>query len=213
MNAALKSNAVKVIVAVDKKADVSTTNCPAVGGWCYEDTGVKGLPKIELLVYSPMKRRLELNAVEWDYFRYKIFEALIHELVHRAQYTLGHGRTSLSFKPNAAGRAEPALMSEQQYLGEMDEIEAYARDCVEFWYYTRNTPLNLRSLKKEFRYESNIHAIQYYFDAYKGDVKHPAIMRFFRKVLEWNKLISPLAAIMPECPLVIRDYRRFTLSR
>jgi len=207
LNTVLKFNQIKILAETDKETNIGR---PLIGAFTYQPNKPEKIAKIEIIIFVPKQRRFSLTKENWEFFRYRFLEIILHELVHRAQYYIGKCRpTTLMYKPTSDAQLNPKLMEEQQYLGEIDEMESYSRDCVEFWAYTKpDVKLTMAKLKKEFSYETNIHSLQYYFDAYNGDKKHPAVLRFFRKCVEWSKLITPLANQLPTCPTNIKNYKR-----
>ena len=175
-NKALKPNHIKVFTQIDDEAE---NDHPLMGAFCYEPDSPGKTAKIEITIFTASKR-FEFSPENWEFFRYRFFEVLLHEFVHRAQYSIGRGhQTSLRFRVSpdpdeSDDKKTKALIQEQRYIGEIDEIEAYARDCVEYWHYTKQgMPLTIRSLKKEFAYETTIHSLQYYF--FEKLVELPAI--------------------------------------
>lgn len=181
---------------------------PAIGGYCYEPNPDK-IARIEIsLCVHPSSNRLPLSVESWEYFRYRFLKCIAHELVHRAQFQ--NGRTlcnGLIFRPHSSANLDKVMISEQSYLGDMDEVEAYARDCVEEWYYLMpDTPLTLRDIKAQFRNNGgNISpAIQYYYQTFFGDECHPSVRRFFRKIKAWDEIISPISFELPKPPAYMR---------
>jgi hypothetical protein len=181
---------------------------PTMIGFCYDqpDSGDSSLIEI-VLCLSPKTKRLALSFEAWGNFQYRFYQTILHELVHRAQFAQGYHRTcGLIFRTNAAAKADKELMSEQQYIGELDEIEAYARDLVEDWYYHYpGKPLSVRKLGLLFREKDDkLYTIRKYSSAYDGDTNHPAVKRLFRKTKIWNQLVTPLAKSLPSCPIYVR---------
>ena len=184
---------------------------PAIGGFCYEPADPSKLAKIEIIMcVHSATNRLQLTLESWQYFKFRLLKVINHELVHRAQYVAGRKHTSsLIFRPQVSASMDMHIYNEQRYLGDIDEIEAYARDCVEEWYYFYpDVPLTMRNMKHEFKHHAVVPAIEYYQDVFKRDDTHPSVRRFFRKVMEWDSLVEPLAPSFPSCPsYVIRDRR------
>ena len=208
LNQYLNYHGIKVLHQASKDVKKDTKKLIA---FCYEPNSSEISAKIEIIIcYQRNQNRMVMSVAEWEHFRYRLHEIVLHELVHRAQFAIGNCRqTTLMFRPSTDAHNDPLVLAEQQYLGDIDEIEAYARDCVEFWKYTTpDKPLTLKELKKEFCYETSNSSIQYYYDAYSGDISHPAVARFFRKVIQWNKILTPLANSLHKCPSNLRNRRR-----
>jgi hypothetical protein len=175
---------------------------PAIEGYCIEPN-LEKCPTIRVvLCLDPATRRLSLSKAKWEHFRFRLLEVIGHELVHRAQYA--HGRKHGSeyfFRPHPEQKVGKEIFKEQVYFGDLDEIEAYAHDCVEEWhYYYPNVPLTTKALKVDFLDGGTIRTLNYYQNAFVGDVDHPAVRRLFRKARQWDTLITPLAATLPKVP-------------
>ena len=188
---------------------------PYMIGICDDPAHPESLARIIItLNVHPKVRRLSLISEAWGNFQYRFYQTILHELVHRAQFKHGYRRNStLTFRHSDDADTRhskltetKALRKEQRYLGEIDEVEAYARDLVEdFYYFWPDSPLSIRKLKKLFKEQDDrLYTIRYYSAAYNGDLKHPAVVRLFRKVKQWNKLITPLAGSLMSCPTYVR---------
>ncbi len=185
-----------------------TSLYPAIGGYCYRPTGE--LPaRIQLvLCVHPSSRRFTFDAERWGYFRFKLYRTLIHELIHRAQYALRPPTNdALIFRPTVERDDDKDTHHEQQYLGDIDEVEAYARNCVEDWAYLfPDVPLTARALRTDFLGLRSVSANKYYYDAYRGDIRHPAVRRYFQKVRAWKAVVTPFAHMLPPCPSFVRGH-------
>jgi hypothetical protein len=184
---------------------------PAIGGYCYEPS-VKHSARIKIILcIHPSTSRLELSQESWEYFKFRFLKCLSHELVHRAQFQNGRRLDNvLIFRPHAMPNLPKRVLQTQTYLGDMDEVEAYAHDCVEEWYYLNpRTPLTTRSIKEEFRNKGGrLPAVQYYHDTFLGDESHPSVQRFFRKVKAWDDIISPVSFELPSPPAYVKKNAR-----
>lgn len=212
MNRALKGTKITIAREITKKfglpEDTDGEYYPAMGGYCFEPSLFKDTARIKLILcVHPNTSRLPLGLAAWEYFRYRFLKCLSHELVHRAQFRNGRKlRNALVFRPHAVPNLPKRAVREQEYLGDMDEVEAYAYDCVTEWYYLNPTmPLTLRGLKREFRMNGGrLPAMQYYYDTFLGDEQHPSVRRLFRKVKDWNDIIYPLSLELPGPPKWVR---------
>lgn len=188
---------------------------PTMLGFCEPPVRMYHQAKIEVvLCICDKTKRLALSTEAWGNFQYRLYQTLLHELVHKAQFAFGMKRAAgLVFKPHAAARLDQTLLDDQKYFGEIDEIESYARDCVEDWYYQNpHTKLTIGRIKREFQSNSNrLYTVRYYNDAYKGDLSHPALTRLFRKIALWNKLITPLAGSLMPCPTYVLSAPNITM--
>lgn len=211
LNAVLVGTKVRVIKEVTDAfgtpQDTFGRYYPAIGGYCYEPN-LNKTARIQLIVcIHPLINRLPLTVDAWKYFEYRFLKCLTHELVHRAQFEHGrkHGN-ALIFRPHASANLDQRTINEQAYLGDMDEVEAYAHDCAEEWYYMNpHTPLTMREIKREFRDKGGkLPAIQYYYQTFLGDETHPSVQRFFRKIKAWDDIIHPLSLELPKSPLYVQ---------
>lgn len=172
---------------------------PPLGGYCFETFGKPS--KIEVVICThASSNRLDLDLDGWRYFQYRFYKTLLHEMVHRAQFAHGKHARTLVFRPHSHAYHDKYQFLEQKYLGEIDEVEAYAHDCVEEWHHLfPHTKLTMRGLKEDFRGTRRLPAVSYYYDVFQGDETHPAVQRLFRKVNAWNDVMTPLAESLPDC--------------
>ena len=216
LNRELKGTYIRVVSEFTKKFGTASENngqyYPAIGAFCYEGTASRPARIRIILCLHPSTSRLQLSAEAWSYFQYRFLKCLSHELVHRAQFENGRSADNvLIFRPHAMPNLPKKVLQTQTYLGDIDEVEAYAHDCVEEWYYLYpNTPLTLRGIKTEFRnHGGRLPAVQYYYEAFLGDETHPSIRRFFRKVKLWNDIIHPVSFELPKSPSYVKKNARF----
>lgn len=184
---------------------------PAIGAYCYEATR-KNPARIKIILcIHPSTNRLDLSNESWEYFKYRFLKCLGHELVHRAQFENGRRiDNALIFRPHSFPHLPKRVLQAQTYLGDMDEVEAYAHDCVEEWYYLNpRTSLTMRAIKEEFRNNGGrLPAIQYYHETFLGDESHPSVRRFFRKVKDWDGIIRPMSFQLPSPPSYVKKNAR-----
>jgi len=212
INQALKGTRITVVREQTERfglpEDTQGKYYPAIGGYCFEPSNPNNFARIKIIVcVHPKTNRLPLQVDAWEFFRYRFLKCISHELVHRAQFKNGrHIQNALIFRPHSMPNLPKAALQEQTYLGDMDEVEAYARDCVEEWYYMYpQVPLSLRGIKSEFRNNrKSLPSIEYYREAFFGDENHPSVQRFFRKIKKWNELVCPISLSLPRPPLYVR---------
>lgn len=212
LNTALTGSKIRVFIEWTKKYgdphQFSGNYYPAIGGYCFCPTEQYSPARIHMfLCLHPSTRRLTLSPPAWNYFHYRFLKTVTHELVHRAQFANRHAQSNmLVFRPHSSNLSAK-MLKQQKYLGDIDEVEAYARDCVEEWYYLNPTvPLTLREIKSQFRNEGGIlPSAQYYYETYVGDENHPSVQRFFRKIKVWNDIVTPLAQLLPQSPDYVRQ--------
>jgi len=186
---------------------------PLMSAFCYEPSAsLKRDARIEIIIgIDPLSRRFDFSSQSWEFFRYRFHKTLLHELVHRAQFASGrHAHSGLVFRPHNHALMDKYHLVEQRYLGEIDEVEAYAHDCVEEWYCLYpNQPLTMKAFRENFRGPRQLPSLSYYHDVFHGDEHHPAIQRLFRKVKAWNEVMTPLVQLLPSFRPMIPDPLRF----
>ena len=141
-------------------------------------------------------RRQQWSRKTWAVRRFYFWSYLLHELVHRHQ---GVYRSIKGEETNARvyrSQAEGVdLKAEQVYLGDYDEIEAYAHDvALEMWaiYGDLGYRDALRQMKTETLVWPYVAKSTYsvYMRAFKTTPKHAALPVFHRKIKRWWDLIT-----------------------
>lgn len=174
---------------------------PAIGGYCLEPRTPGKQAQIRVVFWvHPHAKRIKLTRDMWNHLHFRCLKTVGHELVHRAQYAKGRTQeTGYIFSPHP--HADRVTAKDQAYLGDLDEIEAFSREAVEEWYYLYDTPLTHRAIRDQFSRDSRISTMRFYYDTFNGDMTHPTIRRFFRKIRRWNAAIStPIAHTLPTAP-------------
>lgn len=215
LNTALKGTRVRVGRELTTKFGNGLENhgqyYPAIGGYCDEPKpNTPARIKIIICIH-PSTSRLALPTESWEYFKFRFLKCMSHELVHRAQFENGRrSDNALVFRPHTSPDLPKRIVQTQTYLGDIDEVEAYAHDCVEEWYYVYpRTPLTTRGIKQEFRNGGgHLPSIQYYYDTFLSDATHPSVQRFFRKVKAWDDIINPVSFDLPKPPSYVRKNAR-----
>lgn len=112
------------------------------------------------------------------------------------------------FKPQLTD-TKTKQYTEEKYLGDLDEIESYARDCFEEWnYFYPRKPLTLDALSQAFTEDTIIPSLQYYHEIYKTTDALP-VKRLFQKTLGWDATsVLPLAKMLPARMISISDLRK-----
>lgn len=139
--------------------------------------------QIELKVSDP-EVLLNLDNSMWMKFSNELADAIQHEYLHMAQYrNRGFVKTS-DYKPKMSKELKD-FYSSRVYLGNSDEIEAYALNISSELlnkYRTKQKAIaNIKRLDKSlFTSSPNLFA---YFMAFNFDSRHPVIRRLLKKVL------------------------------
>jgi len=139
--------------------------------------------QIELKVSDP-EVLLNLDKHLWHKFSNELADAIQHEYLHMSQYrNRGFVKTS-EYKPKIAKELKD-FYSSRVYLGNSDEIEAYAlnisSELLNKYRTKQKTIANVKRLDKSlFRASPNLFA---YFMAFNFDSRHPVIRKLLKKVL------------------------------
>jgi hypothetical protein len=134
---------------------------------CYNDT--QDLPSVEItLCYHPDQKWYFTDLIDWESLAFDLAECVCHELIHRQQF-----RSKQKFKPYESKVTDMHLQSEQEYLGDGAELDAYGfsiaaesivrgcpyQDCVMYGVYKStfdNDPLVVVKLEKEIQKYLNL---------------------------------------------------------
>lgn len=87
---------------------------------CFNDS--QDLPSVEItLCYHPEQKYFFSDLIDWETLAFDLAECICHELIHRQQY-----RSRQKFKAYESKLPEGnPLISEQEYLGDGAELDAY----------------------------------------------------------------------------------------
>jgi hypothetical protein len=134
----------------------------------------------------PHTRRRSMTPYLWKRWRVSYWSYVLHEFVHRAQGALRADGNTLVFKPEAA---DPEIHNEQKYLGDFDEIEAYAYEvALEMlcWYADQPFRDAFQQMQQEHTNPSSA-TYPIYSKTFADNPQHPAVQAFHRKIKAWHK--------------------------
>lgn len=139
--------------------------------------------QIELKVSDP-EVLLNLDEKMWTKFSNELSDAIQHEYLHMSQYRNRDFVKSSEYKPMISKEIKDFYNS-QVYLGNSDEIEAYAlnisTELLNTYRTKQKTIANVKRLDKSlFKASPNLFA---YFMAFNFDSRHPVIRKLLKKVL------------------------------
>jgi len=139
--------------------------------------------QIELKVSDP-EVLLNLDNAMWIKFSNELADAIQHEYLHMTQHRNRGFVKSSEYKPKITKELKDFYNS-QSYLGNSDEIEAYAlnisSELLNKYRTKRKTIANVKRLDKSlFTASPNLFA---YFMAFNFDTRHPVIRKLLKKVL------------------------------
>ena len=174
-----------VEVKVEKSSKVSSSSI-VVNAWYDDDNDRTGddIPiRLNFIVSDP-EVLLNIDEKMWHKFSNEVADAIQHEYLHMSQYrNRGFAKPS-NYKPKIKKELKDFYNS-QSYLGNSDEIEAYAlnisTELLNKYRTKRKTVANLKRLDKSlFTASPNLFA---YFMAFNFDSRHPVIRKLIKKVL------------------------------
>ncbi len=172
-------------VKVEKSSKVSSSSI-VVNAWYDDDDDRTGddIPiRLNFIVSDP-EVLLNLDEKMWKKFSNEVADAVQHEYLHMTQYR-NRGFTKPSkYKPKSTKELKD-FYNAKVYLGNSDEIEAYAlnisSELLNTYRTKRKTIANLKRLDKSlFKASPNLFA---YFMAFDFDSRHPVIRKLIKKVL------------------------------
>lgn len=148
-----------------------------------DETGDDIPIQIEFNVSDP-EVLLNLDKDMWTKFSNELADAIQHEYLHMSQYRNRDFVNSSKYKPMISKEIKDFYNS-QVYLGNSDEIEAYAlnisSELLNTYRNKRKTIANIKRLDKSlFKASPNLFA---YFMAFNFDSRHPVIRKLLKKVL------------------------------
>ncbi len=148
-----------------------------------DKTGNDTAIQLELKVSDP-EVLLNLDNDMWTKLSNELTDAIQHEYLHMSQYrNRGFVKTS-EYKPKMSKELKD-FYSSRVYLGNSDEIEAYAlnisSELLNKYRTKQKTIANIKRLDKSlFTASPNLFA---YFMAFNFDSRHPVIRKLLKKVL------------------------------
>ena len=172
-------------VKVEKSSKVSSSSI-VVNAWYDDDDDRTGddIPiRLNFIVSDP-EVLLNVDEKMWTKFSNEVADAVQHEYLHMSQYrNRGFAKPS-KYKPKVTKELKDFYNS-QSYLGNSDEIEAYAlnisSELLNKYRTKRKTIANVKRLDKSlFTASPNLFA---YFMAFNFDTRHPVIRKLLKKVL------------------------------
>ena len=175
----------EVEVAVEKSSKVPSGSI-VVNAWYDDDddrTGNDTPIRLNFIVSDP-EVLLNLDERMWHKFSNEVADAVQHEYLHMSQYrSRGFAKPS-KYKPKVTKELKD-FYNAKVYLGNSDEIEAYAlnisSELLNKYRTKRKTIANVKRLDKSlFTASPNLFA---YFMAFNFDTRHPVIRKLLKKVL------------------------------
>tara|TARA_Y100000034_G_scaffold134786_1_gene204241 strand:- start:1247 stop:1993 length:747 start_codon:yes stop_codon:yes gene_type:complete len=141
--------------------------------------------EIQLIIGKGIKHIIIDNTELWTVFSKRFEDALLHELVHRAQAFQRHFKDTAWVKDSYLNKRNPKQKESQIYLADSDEIEAYSRDIASELMRSQKTKKRAITALKSIRKNSLKKSLSMfvYLTAFNFDMGHPVIRKVIKKVL------------------------------
>lgn len=181
---------IETVITVDRNPIVESNDIILNAFYDLEEDIDGGKPFEVALVFNPDDKLVKLDRSQMRDFTGRLIEYLEHEMIHRAQYQ------SRSYKANRMYRSlakDPIVREEQQYLGDTDEVEAYAANLArELMRKTNNYDHTMRLLRNFAAtamtrdqagrlLSPNLYA---YFKTFDFNTTHPVLKRLLKKTYQ-----------------------------
>jgi hypothetical protein len=189
----VKKLAGRKVLVTSARSDAVDPNTINVNGYYDPDEDEDGGVPIELvLVFNPEDKLIKMGRNEWREFAAEMIEYLQHEAIHRYQYRQRGYQPTRSYKSKAV---DPEQKKRQEYLGNTDEIEAYAHNLASEL--DRKTKGDLDAQMRLLRHIANtaitrdqagrlLSANLYgYFKDFDFDVRHPVLRSLMKKTYQY----------------------------
>lgn len=153
------------------------TNEIYVGGFYYSERDQDGLPPIEInLAYCPKQTHIDLIQDQLSKICTLMADVVLHEIIHLKQY---RHRDFSDITCYISKAEDPEQRTQQEYLGDRDEVEAYAFNIAcELWdRFGNNITRSTRWLDSDKWVSSPMSQMHQYMIVFDGDHNHPVIQK------------------------------------
>jgi hypothetical protein len=180
--------------------------------WIPEELRRKSRRNEDITVHwliNPQMRRLAFTQVSWTLMLFMYWGYVMHELVHRYQYSKRDtDEFCRVYRPAAKESVNLRLHQEQLYLGEYDEIEAYARD-IAFELLALYPHLTFRAAVQTMQQPEHMSTVlgslvtyPIYRNAFSGTPDHPVMPVLYRKIRSWYQEMKQHRSLYDEMQLL-----------
>ena len=162
-----------------------TANKVFVGGGYFSDDDYDGLKPIEIeFNFCPKETHIDIDETNWSNICLLITDVVLHEIIHLKQYRARKFKTKIGYASQAE---DPDQREQQEYLGDQDEIDAYAFNLAcELWDKFGDDLLQSQLwLDSDLWFEDSKSQFYHYMLAFDGDHTHPIIVKLKRKTLAY----------------------------
>jgi len=156
-----------------------------VGGGYFMDDDYDGLTPIEIVFnFCPKQTHVDIDQTNWQNICLLITDVVLHEIIHLKQYRARKFKTKFGYASNAE---DPEQREQQEYLGDVDEIDAFAFNLAcELWdRFGDDFEQSMNWLDSELWLEDTKSQFYHYMAAFDGDHTHPIIVKLKRKTLAY----------------------------
>ncbi|MAV94634.1 MAG: hypothetical protein CMA31_02975 [Euryarchaeota archaeon] len=174
-----------VTIVQSKNVEVGDMNMNA----SYDPVDDKdGLDHFELdLIFSNQDKTIAFSPEGVENIKHRIVDVLEHELIHKDQYRGRGFKKQREFKPKKG--LSDKVRRTREYLGNDDEIEAYAKNIASELIRksdkeTALTLLRMAGKTAQYREKKNLLSPNLfgYFAAFDFDTSHPVIRKLLKKI-------------------------------
>ena len=173
---------------------LDSTGLQLTAQWC--PTRLKTRPRRRIDIHiewhvHPRGHSYGVHTSDWQCRHFYFWSYVMHELAHRHQNNHRSGDAcSQKFIPTANDDDE--LWDLQKYLGDFDEVEAYAHDIaleMVVWFPTLGYRAAFAQVKK-FRHNLVNGSYPLFAIAFVKAPKHPAMLLLGKKIQEWYRIMD-----------------------
>lgn len=153
------------------------TNEIYVGGFYYSERDQDGLEPIEIkFSYCPKQTYIDVTYDQWSRLCMLVADVVLHEIIHLKQY---RHRDFSDINCYVSKAEDPDQRTQQEYLGDRDEVEAYGFNIAcELWdKFGDNINKSTRWLDSDRWQYSPMSQMHQYMIAFDGDHNHPVIQK------------------------------------
>lgn len=114
----------KQAIITTAKSDKVDSNSVNISAYYDPDDDEEGKKPFEIvIIFNPDDKSITMDKKEWSEFGHQVIDYLEHETIHQQQY---RSRGFQQTKSYISRHPDPETKRSQEYLGNSDEIEAYA---------------------------------------------------------------------------------------
>lgn len=139
----------------------------------------------------PQSHRIQWTARSWAQRRFFFWTFLMHELCHRHQNIYRENADHHESRTFRSDATHEDIRSDQEYLGDYDEIEAYAHD-VAFEMIIQFPELSYLEALAAVAGQTDVDdpsSYAFFVKAFETSPHHPALRIFKKKIRQWYRVI------------------------